>query len=368
MISGSLIAVIVVFAVAVAVAGISIYRWQKLRQSGGENFVKGLLAIVEGDFASAKNFLQLAARQNTHNIEAFVLLGDLLRQEGKLVAAKRIHTSLLARAFIKPGQKARVYKSLALDAFREGELPKALEYIKQAIALKPDGWSYDFALDVLERLERFGEAAELLAKTGADGKLMALYKVEEGKRVAEDDPHRARLLYKEALKHDQDCIAAMLAIGDAYASEGRYRDALEWWSKVLERFPQRGHIVLDRIESAYYELGEFDKAASLYRKVLLTHPDAWRIRLALARIHEKMGELDEALRIIDAAEERNEVLTLAKARLACIMGRSKEASAAIDEVLQGKLAPRYTCSSCGYSTSEPLWRCPKCGEWESFGV
>lgn len=368
MISTSLWAIILIFVIVVVIAGFSIYRWQSRRRKGSDSFVKGLLAIVEHDSETAIKHLKNAATQDTQNIEAFIILGDVLRQQGEITKAKQIHTSLLARAFISAHQKARVYKSLALDAAKEGKFGKAAEYIRQALTISPDRWAQQFLLDMLEKLERWDEAFRLLSKTDGDEKILALYKVEYGKSIIDTDPHKARVSFKDALKLDSDCIPAMLLIGDAYAAEGKMKNAVEWWVKIMERFPEHASIVIQRLEGAYYELGEFDNARALYQKILKTHPDADVIRLELAQIFEKMGELELADTTLSQTPDSSPIIAIAKAKLKCMQNNADEAKKILEEVMYQLTQREYKCSSCGYASQKPLWHCPECGDWRTFGI
>ena len=368
MISSSLWAILFLFIVAIIIAGFSIYRWQSRRRSGVDSFIAGLLALVENDHQNAAKHLKNAASQDTQNIEAFIILGDLLRQRGEISKAKQIHTSLLARAFIKTAQKARVYKSLALDAMKEKKYAKAVEYIQQAIALKSDRWSQELLLDILEHMEHWSDAYSLLSKLGGDERILALYKVEMGKAIVSDDAHKARIIFKEALRLDSNCISAMLAIGDAYALEKRLKKAVEWWTKALENFPDKARLVIDRLEEAYYELGEFDKSRELYRRMLKSHPDADDIRLAFAAIFEKMGEYEKAKTVLHQAPKQTRAISLAEARIECISGNTEKVTRILESIIHDVAATSYICESCGYNSEKPLWHCPNCGEWNSFGI
>jgi len=368
MLSNSLIAVLLIFFIAAIIAGISLYNWQSRKKKGSDSFIRGLLAIVERDDEAAIKYLKDSATQNTQNIDAYIILGDLLRQQGDVAKAREIHTSLLARAFLKPQKKARIYKSLALDAVKENQYEKALDYINQAIALRADSWSKELLLDILEHLERWNDAFQVLSDLNGDEDILALYKVEYGRKFLEDDPHKARVIFKEALKYAPDCVPAMLFIGDAYASEKKMKDAVEWWTKIVEQNPENAFIVIDRLESAYYEMGEFDRARALYGRILNAHPESDVVRLEAAKILEKMGENERALNLLEQAPEDTKIISLAKARLNCIRGDAQTARKYIEKLIEQFEKPKLVCSSCGYETDEVMWRCPNCGEWKSFGI
>jgi len=299
-----------------------------------DDFIRGLVAIIEHDLDSAVKYLHSASTKDTSNIIAFTLLGDILRQKGDAETAKKLHISLLPRAFITPGQKARVYKSLALDAVALNDYKKGLEYIEQAISLKPDQWCYELCAEILEKLERWEDAFSVLAKTDGNKQILAMYKVKIGDNIVQDDPHKARIIYKEALKLDANCLPAMVKIGDAYMQEGKIAQALEWWEKALTEFPERADTIIDKIESAYYETGEFDDARKLYRKILKENPDAEIVRIRLASIYEKMGELQTAQNIIRQAPNKTLLIALDDAKISCMLGDNHSAIEIIENELE----------------------------------
>ncbi|MCD6595346.1 tetratricopeptide repeat protein [bacterium] len=366
MISGNLLFVILIFAAVIIIAGWYFYRLKIRYRIGNEDFIDGLVSIIENDTDSAVKYLHSAATNDTSNIIAFTLLGDILRQNGESDKAKKIHISLLSRAFIKSSQKARVYKSLALDAFAENNFQKALEYINRTISLNGDKWSYDFAAEILEKMGRWNDAFDVLSKGGGSNEILALYKVEIGKEFIDDNPHKARIIFKDALKLDPNCLPAIVSLGDAYSSEGKLKDALEWWEKITANFPKKAMIVLDKIESAYYELGEFDNAKLLYRKILKSSPELEFIRLRLAKIYEKMGKIDTALKIIQQAPERTVGAAIYEIKLLCQTDGLQSIEKVIDEQLTKFGESKFVCKNCGYESDVPLWHCPKCDEWNSF--
>ncbi len=366
--SGNLLFIIIIFIVAVIIAVWYFYRMKVRYRASSDDFVKGLLSIIENDLPSAMKYLHSAATNDTSNIMAYTLLGDILRQNGEIEKAKRIHISLLSRAFITSEQKARVYKSLALDAFAENNFQKSLEYANQILSLKPDMWTYEFAAEILEKLERWNEAYEMLSKTGDNKEILALYKVEIGKNIVEDNPHKARVIFKDALKIYPDCLPAMMEIGYAYANEGRLKDALEWWTKIATKFPQKSIVVMDKIESVYYELGEFDKARLLYRDILEKNPEVEFIRLRLAEIYEKMGNIETALKIVREAPEKTMNLLLSEIKFLCETNEMQSIKKIVSKKIEELHKPKFICRNCGYQSDVPLWHCPKCGEWNSFDV
>jgi lipopolysaccharide biosynthesis regulator YciM len=66
-------------------------------------------------------------------------------------------------------------------------------------------------------------------------------------------------------------------------------------------------------------------------------PGSRRVKQALAKLYYEMGDTEQSL----------------KAMVEAFNGFSSD-----DE--------QYDCSNCCYKSNDVLWRCPECGEWETF--
>src|SRR4030065_2309470 len=81
---------------------------QKISQ---EIFIEGLLALASGDEKLAYQKFRSVVVQDTENVEAYLLLGDLLRKKGKPEKALQIHKELGMRPSLSEGKGAEIEKS-----------------------------------------------------------------------------------------------------------------------------------------------------------------------------------------------------------------------------------------------------------------
>ncbi|MBN2542292.1 tetratricopeptide repeat protein [bacterium] len=354
-------------------------RRAKKRLSGKSvgSYIDGIRSLVVGDRSQAVLHLTKAAQEDTENIDAYLLLGDILREEKKASEAIKIHRSLLSRLELKKEDLLRIYRSLAMDYLALSMWDEALRSLNRALELRKETWIYKLLQRVHEARGNFDEAYRCLEKAGRvtgekDVQRLALYKVEQGRRLIEAGGyHEARILFKEAIKLFPKCLPAYLYIGDAYSKEDRLEEAIEWWHKLANEFPNYSHLVFDRLESAYFKKGEFGAMIQFYEGLLERSPGNDRVLLALVRIYDKMGDYEKAIEVIkDSGAKLDLGMKMRLAKLYAESGKSNQEIADWFDSFAGDVLHEervYECETCGYKSAEPLWYCPQCKSWQSFG-
>ena len=81
--------------------------------------------MVRGDTRTALSHLRNVVKQDTNHINAYLQMGDILREEDNVQAAIKIHQSLTVRPNLSNEVKRDIHKSLALDFEQLGNITKA---------------------------------------------------------------------------------------------------------------------------------------------------------------------------------------------------------------------------------------------------
>jgi len=343
---------------------------QKIAQ---EIFIEGLLALASGDEKLAYQKFRSVVGQDTENVEAYLLLGDLLRKKGKPEKALQIHKELAIRPSLSEGKRAEIEKSLADDYLATQQFDKAVEILEELWKKNRQASSIgEKLLAAYEKIENWEKAVEIeekLSKSKGEktSPRAALYKVLQGKAEADkEDYHRARLAYKEALNYDEKCVPAYLYLGEAYVADGRLDEGLEYWRKLLEIVPPAGYLVYPRLEKVLYDLGRFGEIMEVYQEVLEKNPQEIRAMLALANIYQKKGNTNLAVEILRGILEIQPDFFPALGSLILLYsqnGMLQEAKALVEKQqsrLPG-LETKLACQNCGAVSSAPPWRCSSCG-------
>jgi lipopolysaccharide biosynthesis regulator YciM len=364
-----------------AVLAYQILRHQaaKRKRSAGKNpYVDGIAALLDGEYAAALGSFRDAVRSEPQNVDAYLRLGDAMRETGDLARATQIHRELTVKTAIPKHTMARVLLSLARDYRKAQRLDRAAASYEQVLEIKPrDEKAMNELLEVYEELGEWDKAYQArrdISKTRRvdDTHALALYKAYVGKSYLDRQSLKeAESSLKDALKIDSDCAPAYLYLGDVYYAQGAIDDAISSWRRIVTLHPKIAYTTFRRLERAFYEKGRFEKIVDFYNDVLERSPADVTTIMTLANIHRKKGNIEEALRLCKAAlevEPGSRRVKQALARLYYEKGDIEASLKAMVEAFNGFSTDEehYVCSNCDYKSNEVLWRCPRCKHWETF--
>ena len=143
------------------------------------------------------------------------------------------------------------------------------------------------------------------------------------------------------------------------------------WERLIAQSPERAYLVFSRLDAAYPKIGGAGRFPELCRRLIAANPQDWRARLALARHLSSRGASAEALELLFEAVELNpHALALHQAIWQTLSNLH----------LPQPLVDRYVdltrdsifyldphiCVRCRYRSTELLWQCPHCHEWNTF--
>jgi lipopolysaccharide biosynthesis regulator YciM len=174
-----------------------------------------------------------------------------------------------------------------------------------------------------------------------------------------------------AIERDARNAPAHLSLGDVRFQEGKPAEAIAVWERLVDASPDRAYLAFSRLENAYAKTGTPDQYTALCRKLTGANPQDWRARLALARHLAIRQQPEEALELLfEALVHHPHALalhqaiwqTLSALKLPpALVGRYEELTR--DAIFY--LDP-HVCLRCRYRSTELLWQCPHCHEWDTF--
>lgn len=358
-------------------------RWIDRRKArDSHHYVLGLNYLVGNQIDLAIEELSQAARVDTDALEIHLILGNVYRERGQVSRAIQVHQSLLQRQKLTRLEHAYVMLCLGLDFKRGGFVDRAVEAFKEARRLDP---SNAYALLHLEKVyeeqRQWDEAArvrqELLTMAGPESparsqSVLAFLENERGLlALRAGDLAAARARFSAALNLDGAVTPASVNLGDVLAREGEREEAIRRWEQVIDDTPDRAHLVLDRLREAYAAAGHPERFLELCRRVAAAHPHNWRARLAFGQALAAGQQADAALdQFLEALSHNPHGLTVHEAIWDLLLGDGLERRAVERYVTHAKAAVFYldphVCLRCHYRSTELLWQCPHCHEWNTF--
>ncbi|HMI31987.1 MAG TPA: tetratricopeptide repeat protein [Candidatus Limnocylindrales bacterium] len=362
---------------------LALVGWAAWTLSGGFTTVRpgpdtpyqhGLDALLRGDREEALLAFTETVQIDTDNVDAYIHLGNLLREMGEPGRALYIHRELTVRAGQTPSQTRATREALVLDLIALDRPTEAVEEAEELLELDRKSGRFLHLLllahEAAADWERAVEVRSELARANgerANGNL-ARYRSAVGESyLRAGKPREAERQFKSALRLEKDHPAALLRLGDICYDRDRPDRAVVLWKGLALKHPEKAHLVLDRLETAYFERGRFSEMSEAYEELLSRNPRDARILFALARMHAKKGDLAEAGRVLGEALELEPKSLSARALLIDVHRRLGDTGRALDEVetILQCVAPeqRFVCAGCGAASDEYWTRCPACSAW-----
>lgn len=372
---------LIVVVVGLFISIIIFYRpktTKSLPISTSPQYVLALLALLEGDKRSAFEALRGEVHQNPHNFDAYLRLGNLFREQGDHDKALQIHQQLTARTELPDREWFQLYFAMAHDlkaAHKYTAAIKALQRnlerdsshlptLKEMFILNELGEKWDEAFDMLRKIQKI--------ENRKSPEELAIYLSEIGRhRMIAGDHESAANYFKQALKLDKTCTPAHLFFGDMLYQQGETKTAISYWEKIVRYNPEEAVVLLDRIEPALYEVGLYQNVEKIYSQLSSDFPEEPRYLLALARVYERQGMIDEALTRCKTAIELDPANQHARLLLIDLYRKSGNMGSAWEELarsLETRVDHRltYICQSCGAKADDPRWYCPECRQWRTY--
>ena len=345
-------------------------------------YTLGLSALIGGDRREALRRFKDAVQGDSANLDAYIRLGDLLRESGDVPKALAIHRDLTVRPRLGDPDRIRILESLTRDYLASGRYEEAGQSAERLLRLdRHHRFAFRAVQQVAESLKDWPRAVRVVEERtkmeGEGGKhLLARYRGFVGEQEsAAGNIKEARRHFEEALKLDSRCLLAYLHLGDMDQAEGHDDRAVERWKALALAAPERAGLVFDRLERAYFELGRFEEVVAFYRELLHRAPreTSAPALLALAEIYRRKGDLETAESFIQEALEVVPEHPRAYRHLAKIaMDRNdpKGALVQMDRLLQTvpEDGGAGACRHCGKLLKGPSWRCPHCHALDPQGL
>ena len=345
------------------------------------HYILGLNFLVTNQLDLAVEELSKAAETLGDALEIHLLLGSLYREKGQVARAINIHQSLLQRPQLTRLEQAHVLLCLGLDFKRGGFVDRALEAFNEVLKLDPEN---QYALLNMEKLHenqhQWQEAYEVRRSLDNQGGsddirsqgILAFLENELGlQAAAHGDYIGAVTRFQSAMDLDPGVVPAYLNLGDIYARDNRVAEAAGVWEQVIDKTPERAYLTFDRLAMAYQKLGASDRFEQLCRRLIAGNPQEWRARLALARHLEAKGDTVPALELLFEALVHNPHALSVHQGIWHVLSRLDFERSLVERYVDlTRHAVFYMdphiCMRCRYRSTELLWQCPHCHEWNTF--
>jgi len=357
-------------------------RWiDRRRLRDTPHYMLGLHCLLDNQTDQAIDELTQAASTDADALEIQMILGNLYRQKGQVGKAIAVHQALLQRPDLRTLEHAYVLLCLGLDYRHGGFVDRALETFQEVVRLDPHNrYAYVNLQKLHEDQHQWADAADVrdqIARIDQDHgdehrQILGFLRnqIGDGFAGAGDLPRAART-FEDAIDVDPRTAPAYLNLGDMRERQGQLAAAVEAWEGLVHALPDRAHLAFARLERAYRDLGTPGRFVSLCERLIADSPQDWRTRLALSRHLAASGQDRRALDLLlDALPHNPHGLAIHQAAWRVLSALDFEPSLVRRYIDLTRGAVFYldphVCLRCRYRSTELLWQCPQCHEWNTF--
>jgi lipopolysaccharide biosynthesis regulator YciM len=356
--------------------------FDRRRARESPHYLLGLNFLVANQIDLAIDELAKAASLNSDTLEVHMILGNLYREKGQVGKAITVHQSLLQRPKLSRLEHAYVLLCLGLDYKRGGFVDRATEAFNEVLQLDAKN---EYALVNLQKLQeeqhQWSDAYDTRQRLSklADGEskprnqaILAFLENEIGlEAMRRKDYAGAVRRFNGAIDLDGRAVPAYLNLGDVRVLQGNDREAAAIWEKLVDVAPDRAYLAFDRLEALAVRAGSPERFTRLCRQLIEDNPQDWRARLALSRHLAASGRPHEALDLLFAALVQNPHALGIHQAIWRALGQLRHEPALVDRYSELTrhavfyLDP-HVCMRCRYRSTELLWQCPHCHDWNTF--
>jgi lipopolysaccharide assembly protein B len=358
-------------------------RWiDRRRGRESPHYMLGLNFLVTSQIDAAIDELTRAADIGGDPLEIRLILGNLYREKGQIARAIQEHQALLQRPNLRKLEHANVLLCLGLDYKHGGFVDRALEAFSEVIRLDPDN---RYALSNLEKLyeeqhqwdDAYAMRQRLAGRDTPETQsrhqaILAFLENERGiQAVKRRDYAEGARRFEAAIELDSANPPAHLNLGDVKVLQEDTAGAVVTWERLVERAPERAYLTFSRLEAAYSKLGIGERYAEFCRRLIADNPQDWRARLALGRFLSSQGNARDALDLFSEALVQNPHALAVHEAIWQSLVRLQLPATLVSQYIELThdaifYVDPHICVRCRYRSTELLWQCPHCHEWNTF--
>lgn len=314
---------------------------------------------------------------DSDTVDLHFALGGLFRKRGEIERAIRMHQNLVDREDLSPEQQLKARFELGQDYLKAGLLDRAEAIFDALRQGEKSDEAQRFLLEIYVQERDWGRAlmaARALSKVDSRS-----YHIEISQFLCEmatdswlkDQIEVAQNYLRDALSANRACVRANLLLGDIAKARDQQGEAIAVWRRIESQNMLYLSLVAERLMAAYREMGQEREGLQFLQQALARQPSqelcdivflatlrgegpqvAGQMALEYLRRMPSLNNLDHLLeaQLLLAAPERQSELQSSKQ--------------VVQHYIQAKLT--YVCEECGFRARSYFWRCPACGQWESF--
>jgi lipopolysaccharide biosynthesis regulator YciM len=341
------------------------------------DYIKGLNFLLNEQPDQALEVFMRMVAVDDETLETHFALGSLFRRRGEVDRAIRVHQNIIARPNLSDMHREHAIVSLAEDYLGAGLFDRAETLFKElrgsdefrVKALEKLVRIYEVTHDWEPAIEAYRELEKVAPSDDAVGRIAHYYCELAEHAVADRDFTQARELLKKAGSDRHGTVRAQLALAELSQQMGDHQAAIEIFRQVMTDEPRLIGEVVPRLAHSCRETDNEALLTGCLEELQGQGAEASRA-IALAVIYDPQIANLTALGCLRDYVVADPILSNIVAVDQLQASDPEELRVALERIRKGlaRLFPpghRYSCTECGYLSSQLLWQCPGCRSWES---
>ncbi|MAW75658.1 MAG: hypothetical protein CMG09_07040 [Candidatus Marinimicrobia bacterium] len=392
---------IVILLLVIAIGCIYFFFIKKTESTNiKELYAEGLDMLVSGKRKAAYKNFKLIVEKDSNNIRAYIRLGQVLREGGKVAKAIKMHKNLLIRKDITNYEMIELYKNLTLDYYKIKNYKQSIVECKKILEYESNNeWAINQLILLSVKDKDWSQATHFLKtsfeKTGKiDNDKLSLFKIQQSKKLINEKKfNEAREILDKALNLKQDSYPVYYFIAKSYSEESsiEYNKAVEiqnkgseslsdsneynqfleqakkilskaipFWVHFTEINPNQSWLVLPSLKDALFVLDRYSELENILLQLNEKNKDNIEILVSLADYYSHKGEVDKAINLIDSYENNREenfvLIKLMKVKLELQKSKNNVLSNELDKIFNLLIKDkRYQFLNNESSSSDMKW-------------
>lgn len=314
---------------------------------------------------------------DSDTVDLHFALGGLFRKRGEVERAIRMHQHLVDRVDLSKEQQVKAQFELGQDFLKAGLLDRAETIFTNLNQGDKAAQAQQFLLEIYVQEKDWVKAVSAArdlsrgAKQSSPIEISHFYCELATQAWSIDQIDVARDYLRDALSVNRECVRANVILGDIAISRNETAAALTAWRRVESQNEAYLSLVAERIMSAYRQDGREADGVMYLRQALNRQASQELFDVLFAAVLNLEGVQSAWLLANEQLRRSNSLRCLDRMLEAEAMLVKTDRQAEVQLIKQTIHAHIhsmmvYQCRGCGFKARSYFWRCPACGEWDSF--
>ena len=273
-----------------------------------EAFNSALKALINGKKDEAYHLLREIISKDSNNIDAYLLLGDIVREKDVKQAIK-IHQTVVLRPQISKIKKIEAHKALSKDFLKDGNTARAKEELNNIISMESSNkWALLKLKDIATENKNWKEALKHEKKLmnvdishKKNDESMLNYYIAMDYKSKDKTNNYVKYLEKSANAAN---IYPESALELARHNKDNADIAISYYKLYAKHKPSQRTMVYNKIENILFDNQQYDEVEGLYRNLLENDFDGFALNRLVDILLEK-NEVMDANELVDRFMKSN---------------------------------------------------------------